>query len=216
MNRASFDRVNGFPDEGEWLELLNWGMTFDLLGLSPGPGLDLPEIAYRFGAVAGIEGSGVEALALVPSPHITGGLHLLPILRAMLDVGKGLAANLDHVLAVCWSPARSAMSIPVFTRSVEDWLAGGAFPALGLVGFARNGDGSMMSEGLSHFIGQELCIVPDLAADPVAATRLGVRIIHQLVEHGPLEAQQEFAADDGGVLLLSPSPPDNIIVVRKM
>src|SRR6476661_4959835 len=36
-------------DSSDWLEVLVDGLTFDLLGLAPGAGLNVPEPRYRFG-----------------------------------------------------------------------------------------------------------------------------------------------------------------------
>ena len=201
---------------GDWLELLQWGITFDLLGMGPGPSVAVPEIAYRFGCDVDAGAEGAEAIAIVPGPHIADGAHSLPIVRAMLDLGSGLAQGLEGVLAVCWSPARSAMGVGVFSRSVEGWLAGGAFPSLGLAGFAMQDDGTMASEGLAHFTGQELLLDGRLAADPVAATRLGARIIHELVASGRLEEPREFETTDGALVKLLPAASGETIEVSPM
>lgn len=201
---------------GEWVELLQWGMTFDLLGMAPGPSVSTPDIAYRFGCAFDPADAQGEAIALVPGPHLVDGSHSLPIVRAMLDLASEIAARLEGVQAVCWSPARSAMAPEIFTRAVEGWLAGGAFPALGMTGFAVNETGEMVSEGLDHFIGQELSLDAELASDPVAATRLGARLVHELVGSGKLEKPREFVTQEGLSFRLSPDESGTIIRVSPM
>lgn len=201
---------------GEWLELLQWGMTFDLLGLAPGPAVTVPEIAYRFGCDVETGTGSEEALALVPGPHLADGSHSLPIVRAQLDVAAALSGALGGVLALCWSPARSAMGPKLFRRSVETWLSGGPFPALGLTGFSVGLDGSLRSEGLDHFIGQELALDSSLSDDRVGATQLAVRLVHEMVGSGKLEASRRFVTSEGKALRLAPDQEGKIIQVTPM
>lgn len=201
---------------GEWLELLQSGMTFDLLGLSPGPSVASPTISHRLACDAHFDPADHEAIALFPGPHLADGANSLPIVRAMLDLACGIARRVDGVRTICWSPARSAVAMPMFCQSVEQWLEGGPFPALGLTSFAIDERGAMRSEGLAHFLGQELSIAPELASDRIAATRLGARLVHDLVASGPLDAPREFIAEDGLGFLLSPSENASQIEVRRM
>ncbi|MBX7531300.1 hypothetical protein K3165_00020 [Qipengyuania sp. 1XM1-15A] len=189
---------------GDWVEILQWGMTFDLLGIAPGPGVRLPDIGYRFGCAVNVPDSHTGAMALVPGPHLIDGANSLPIVRAMLDLASHLAQTLPQVEAVCWSPARSAIGAPLFSRTVAAWLSGGPFPALGLAGFAQQQGGRLVSEGLSYFVGQELSLTPELAANPVAATQLGARLVHEIVGTGRVEEARSFITDTGISLMLSP------------
>ena len=189
---------------GDWVEILQWGMTFDLLGIAPGPGVGLPDIGYRFGCAVNVPDSHTGAMALVPGPHLIDGANSLPIVRAMLDLASHLAQTLPQVEAVCWSPARSAIGAPLFARTVAAWLSGGPFPALGLAGFAQQQGGRLVSEGLSYFVGQELSLTPELAANPVAATQLGARLVHEIVGTGRVEEARSFVTDTGISLMLTP------------
>lgn len=216
VGNAKTPAKSDYDFAGEWLELLQWGLTFDLLGIAPGPAIDVPEIAYRFGCDVDVGKNGCEAVALVPGPHLVDGSHSLPIVRAMLDLASGLASSLKGVIATYWSPARSAMGTALFRRSVDTWLSGGPFPALGLTGFALAEDGSMISEGLRHFIGQELSIAPDITHDPVSATQLGARLVHELVGSGPVEEFRRFETAEGRVVGLTPDNAAGRIVVSPM
>ena len=53
-------------------------------------------------------------------------------------------------------PARTAIEPELFVRSVDAWLGGGAFPALGLVALTDTPEGGLISEGLTFFAGQEI------------------------------------------------------------
>ena len=207
---------HGDARAGDWLELILSGMTFDLLGLAPGPSVAIPTIAHRFACDAHFDPDKHDAIALVPGPHLQDGANSLPIVRAMLDLACGIARRIDGVETICWSPARSAIAMPMFCQSVEQWLGGGAFPALGLTSFSLDEGGALTSEGLAHFLGQELSISPEIASDKVAATKLGARLVHDLVAVGRLEAPRRYTTDDGSGLLLSPTENASLIEVTRM
>ncbi|WP_226700537.1 hypothetical protein [Qipengyuania gaetbuli] len=189
---------------GDWLELLQWGMTFDCLGLSPGPGVAAPPFVHRFNVPASLGDSAIEAIALVPGPHLADAANSLPIVRCMLDMGAGLAEHLPGVKAVSWGPSCSAIEPDFFLRTVNAWIGGGPFPALGLVGFAVGGDGALVSDGLAWFIGQEILIAPELAQDRIGATRMAARLVHELVGAGPLQDRSEARFEDGAMVMLEP------------
>ena len=195
---------------GDWLELLKWGMTFDCLGLAPGPGVAFPPIEYRFNCPVDQEAQGTQSIALVAGPHLADAANSLPVVRAMLEIGAELVDRLEGIVAVGWGPARSAIAPAFFSRSVHAWIAGGPFPALGMVGFASGDDGALRTDGLGWFIGQELELTPALAGDRVAATRLAARLIHELVSSGAVEHPSE--ADLGGGLRVRLDPFNETVV----
>ena len=91
-----------------------------------------------------------------------------------------------------------------FRRVVGDWLAGGAFPALGLTSLRRESNGAMVSLGLGLLIGQELRFEPERALSAAAVARISVRLIHELIERGPLQEPEDFVGPDGEALLAVP------------
>lgn len=97
------------------------------------------------------------------------------------------------------------MSISYFKSIVDAWLTGGPFPALGLTSVKPAFDGGLQTLGLAYFIGQELHIEPEVAADRVAATRIAARLINSLVRGGPIDAAMSVTGPDGERLTLSPS-----------
>ncbi len=201
--RHPADRASPSRGGGEWLELLLDGLTFDLLGLAPGPDLRAPEIAYRFD-VDPADFADSETVGLFPGPHIASGISSLPIMRTLLGLGAGLVDNLGGVQAICWTPARTAIAPDFFVRTVRSWLEGGAFPALGIVGFAFDEQGALRSEGLGFLTDCELSIDPPLATDRTAATQLAVRLVHQLVGTDLPSEPREFETEQGEVLVLVP------------
>lgn len=215
---ANPPRMDGQPDGSgsHWLELLIAGMTFDLLGMAPGPALVAPQIAHRIGCETETDLEALEALVLVPGPHLADGANSLPIVRAMLELGCGLAAELEHAKTLCWSPARTAMPKTMFCASVEKWIGGGPVPGLGLTSFAVDGDGLVISEGLDFFVGQELRFSRGLSQDRIAATRLGVRLVHEIVGSGHLEAPREVVIAEGNRLFLQPDVSTGLIEVSRM
>lgn len=187
------------PGEG-WLELLTRGMTFDCRGLAPGSSAPFPEAGTLLGLDHAPQG---EALALMPGPHLAEGRGLLPVVRVLAGLGIALA-ELPGVLAVCWNPAGSWMAPDYFRKVGLDWLGGGAFPALGLTSLKRERNGAMVSQGLELLIGQELRFEPDSELSPAQVARIAVRMIHELVERGPLAEAGEFAGPEGEPLLAVP------------
>jgi hypothetical protein len=186
-------------DEG-WLELLARGLTFDCRGLAPAPGAPFP----RPGTLLGLQQEPAgEALALMPGPHLAEGRGLLPVVRILAGLGAVLS-ELPGVLAVSWNPAGSWMAPEYFRKRVSDWLGGGAFPALGLTTLKRESNGAMVSQGLELLIGQELRFEPDADLAPAQIARIAVRMIHELIERGPLTEADEFAGPDDEPLLAVP------------
>jgi len=193
--------VSHRPEPGEgWLELLASGLTFDCRGLTPGPCAPLP----LPGALLGLEGlPDGEAISLAPGPHIAFGRGLLPVVRVLAGIGSRLA-ELPGIQAVYWQPAGSWMDAGYFRRIVNDWLAGGAFPALGLTSLRRESNGAMVSLGLGLLIGQELRFEPERALPAAKIAQISVRLIHELIQRGPLEQAEDFVGPDGEALLAVP------------
>ena len=197
----------------DWLERLADGLTFDLLGLSPGPGLSAPEVAHRYNCDIDCLLDS-EALALVPGPHIAQGARALPIIRTLLGLGAALTDALEGVQTVCWPVARTAIAPRFFARTVDAWLGGGPFPALGMLGFDFDEQGGLRSEGLRFFIGCELAIDPAACRDRLAATRLAVRIVQELVGYQRPDGQQEFTTEGGEIFTLEPDLPMGLLKLR--
>lgn len=198
------DKNSGTQDES-WLELLREGLTFDLRGLAEGPSRPVPAIAHRFDFPADASGEGLEAMAITPGPHLAGGERSMPVVKGMLGLARDLTQHFEDLLAVFWQPSGSAIGRRFFESVITAWLEGGAFPALGLTAFDVAPDGALQSVGLAFWIGQELRIEPPLTADKVAATRLGVRLVNQLVIVGGLEESERIIAPDGTRLVMRPS-----------
>ncbi len=187
-----------------WVELLVDGLTLDLSGLSAGVTEDCPACAHRFDLSDELDAYGVEALLLKPGPHLSGGAGLTPVIRAMLGLASELC-TLDGIVAVVWHPARSWISPRYFASITRNWLDGGVFPGLGLVGLGDSADGGMQSEGMSFFVGQEVRVEPELTEDRPGAARIAMRAIAYLAERGPLEGAEHIAGPEGRALRIEPS-----------
>lgn len=187
------------PD-GSWAELLASGLTFDCRGLAPGPGTDLPPAGPAVGLPILPTG---EVLDLAPGPHLAEAAGLVPVLRGLAGLGARLA-GLPGVQAVIWTPGGSWVEPVVFRRAVADWLGGGAFPALALTAIERVDDGAMISRGLALIAGQELRLEPDRPIPAAALARIAVRLIHDLVLHGPIAQEEQLTGPDGETLRLVP------------
>lgn len=208
--------ATGEDEAGEscWLELLANGLAFDLQRLAPGQPRTLPGFLYQYDLPGNFDPTAYEAVTLEPGPHLEGGESLPPVVRSQMALGVGLCA-LPGIAAVGWEPARALNSPAHFCRSVTRWLEGGVFPALGLTALAEQPGGAMHTEGLGFFIGQELEIAPELAGDKVAAARLALRLVHELVEAGGIVATEGATGPDGERLLLDVLEEGRLIRVRK-
>jgi len=188
-----------------WVELLREGLTFDLVGLAPGEPCHFPEIDHRFDLDALPTAFRSEALQLAPGQHLTGGGRSLPIVRGLIALARDLTHHFDDLEAVVWPASQSAIGRRFFESISTAWLEGGAFPALGLTAFKETMDGALQSVGLDFWIGQELRIEPPLSSDKIAATRLGVRLVNQLVLIGGLDDSERIVSPDGSRLIMRPS-----------
>ena len=196
--------IQGADDGGDWLELLGNGLTFDLVGLAPGPAAAEPPRAHSLGLDDELQPVRFEAITLKPGPHIASGARMLPVVRSLAWLAAQLTA-LPGVRAVAWHPAYTWSAPDLFRDSVLRWIEGGVFPGLGLAAFAPMPDGGMQSHGLALFTGQELRLEPDLVEDRASAAKIGVRLLHWLVEHGRLQHRESVTGPEGQPLVLEPS-----------
>jgi hypothetical protein len=187
-----------------WLELLANGLTFDLVGLSPGAPSAPAPCAHGYALAANAEAAGFEAVTIRPGPHLGGGHAMMPVIRSLAWLGATLA-EIEGVQGVAWHPARSWCGTGYFRDSVLRWIEGGVFPALGLTALAVTADGGMQSEGLALFAGQELRIEPELLTDPAEAAKIGVRLIDRLVESGRIDRTERVTGPAGEPLRIEPS-----------
>ncbi len=194
-----------------WLELLANGLTFDVSGLRPGVSESAESGGQSFGFSTDFRIEGMEAIALTPGPHLMGGGGMVPVIRCMAWLAAQLT-ELPGVQAVVWNPARTTCSPEYFRDAVMRWIGGGPFPSLGLTGLIPQPDGSLLSEGLTLFTGQELRIAASLAQDPSEGTKIALRMLHWLVENGRVEENLSLTGLYGETLLLEPD--DNLAIVR--
>ncbi|MEO7738830.1 MAG: hypothetical protein ABIS10_05965 [Novosphingobium sp.] len=195
-----------------WVEVLASGMTFDLAGLEPGPPLAAPDARHFFGLPRDTGNIRSEAIALSPGPHLAGAGAMLPVVRTMACVASALAIELE-ALAVCWEPAGSWMDPQYFSRVIDGWCAGGAFPALGLTGIERTQDGGVESDGLSFFVGQELRIESRRGESAADTVKLAARVIDHLVSNGAIFAREPLVGPGGEALLAEPSTDGKLLRV---
>ncbi|HYD07696.1 MAG TPA: hypothetical protein VEC60_18310, partial [Reyranella sp.] len=100
-----------------------------------------------------------------------------------------------------------------FAEMTRGWLSGGPFPALGLAALAVAQDGTVASEGLAFFIGQEVAIQSDAAASPNDLAKRAVRLIDRMVEAGPIGKPTRLTGPTGETLLATPSADGGVLSV---
>lgn len=195
-----FAIVHRSSSGSDWAEVLANGLTFDCRGLDPGP----PEPLPPAGTPVGLRSlPGGEVVALSVGPHLEGASGLLPVLRTLAGIGARIA-SLPGLKAISWGPARSWVAPDLFGRAVADWLDSGAFPAMVLASLEREQNGAFVSHGLALITGQELRFEPDKNLPPAAVARIAVRLVHELVQLGPLTHEQDFVGPAGESVLVVP------------
>lgn len=211
---ASIFTVTHQPfDDGDWLELLSSGLTFDLSGLS-GNG-SVPDVSVRYGVDANVDLAQSGWLRLTPGEHLGGGRTQIPVIRGMAAIALALL-DLPGATGVAWGVAQTLMSAEHFRRIIPSWLTGGAFPALGLTALSRDASGAVRSSGLSFFTGLELCIDPLLAKQPGLAGKIAVRLIHSLVGGWKVVEPVEVEGPEGDILGVFPEENGKLLrVCRK-
>jgi hypothetical protein len=213
VKKRMVSRISSLRGRAEgWVELLANGLTFDLTGLEPGPPLAQPDARHFFGLPRETDGLVFEAIALSPGPHLAGAGAMLPVVRTMACIASALALELD-ALAVCWEPAGSWMDCQYFSRVIDGWCAGGAFPALGLTGIERTHDGGVESDGLAFFVGQELRIEARRGESAADTVKLAARVIDHLVSNGAIFAREALVGPGGEPLLAEPSTDGKLLRV---
>jgi hypothetical protein len=208
-------RINHCPGDAEgWLEILASGLTFDLCGLAPADPVEPPEAPRSYGFAEGSPDGPHEAIDLAPGAHIASGGRLAPVYGEMAGLAANLVLNLP-VAAVVWHTAGTCMEPRYFARTVLNWRAGGAFPALGLTALLAACDGSVASEGLVHFTGQEIQLAGASDESQADTVKLAMRVIDYLVRAGSLTEAREISGA-GITLLAEPSQySDRVWIWRK-
>lgn len=200
--------------DDQWLEVLRDGLTFDLLGLTPGPGVNAPEPRHSFGSSTVSDVNALEAIGLFPGPHLAEGVHTLPVVRTMLSLGAQFANALEGVRQVIWTPAGCVLEANLFERLVTGWLDGGAFPAPGLIGLELSDDNLLKTDGLAFFLQRELVLERQFSTDTVAASRLASRLIHELVGAAMPDLPEVIEVSGGPTVALVDDPEQGVIVAR--
>ncbi|UAB77050.1 hypothetical protein INR77_09385 [Erythrobacter sp. SCSIO 43205] len=188
-----------------WLELLREGMTFEVSGLAPGNSLTLPKVEFLFDFADLPETSQYQVLHLAPGHHLAEGERTLPVAKGLLGLARDLTHHFEDLVGVIWPASSSVIGRQFFESVITAWFEGGPFPALGLTAFRETNDGALETQGLSFWIDQELRIEPPLSFEKVYATRIGVRLVNQLVLVGGVDTSERVVAPDGTKLVLRPS-----------
>lgn len=198
----------------EWFELLVDGLTFDILGLAPGRPSAPPPIRHRFEFAEPDE--RIEGIGLAAGPHLAAAQSSLAVVRAMAMMTVDLAHALEREpVGVVWLPSASAMGVPYFTDIVDSWAGGGPFPSLGLVGIVGPTDGTLTTDGLAFFSGQELIVEGRAAEDRPAATHLLAPMIDFLVGAEPVREATVMRGPDDALYDVAPSRDGRIVHVRR-
>lgn len=191
-------------------ELVLNGLTFDVTGLALAAAAGAPAATEAHGLSTG----GLEAVRIYPGHHLSGGLSMLPVVRALTALAAEMAVKLP-VRGVFWHPAGVLVGAQAFAQSTLAWLGGGAFPAQALTALTMLADGSVASRGLAHFIGQEATLRSRPDETDEQALRLASRAVDYLVQHGPMKEITETTVA-GQTLCFEPAKRgDQVCIWRK-
>lgn len=191
------------PDDHR-LELLAGGLTFEMRGLAPGAPAALPAARHFVGMADSPDSFPFEAISLEPV-RPAAGEPVLPLVKVMAEAAALLALG-SRARAVGWWPAGSWIDAAYFVRAIESWRSGGPFPALGLAAIHRRDDGSVVSDGLAFFTGQELLIDPRRSEHATDTIKLAVRAVDHLVREGRLTGILSFLGRNNERLEIEPMP----------
>lgn len=190
---GEFDLVENIPHISppcgqHGAELLRNGLTFDLVGLSPGSPASYQVGQYRLGLPDTLDFAELESVVMLPGPHLTGGQRMLPGIR----VATALLAELSHcpgLVAMSWVPSGAVVSPDSFRQGITSWLTGGLFPSPPLVSLIRRRDGSLRSLGLHFIIGREFRLDSTEQSNRSGTTiKHAVRLADWLVLQGGFDA----------------------------
>ena len=136
-----------------------------------------------------------------------------PVVAGLLSLGAEICDNLP-VRLVHWWPSELANGPAFFGEAVRDYANGGAFPALSLVRFEKSGASTITTNGLDWFVRQEIAF--DTAGlDEASVVKRLVRLLHDIVENGPL--MDEMLVDGlqaGERLQLLPSDDGHLVYAK--
>lgn len=209
---GSMAQVSHCGRDGEgWLEILVGGLIFDLRGLAPAQPAAVCEAHCHHGFAEGPPDGPLEAIELAPGPHIAAGGGLLPVVRTLAGLAANLALHLP-IAAVAWHSAETWLEPRHFSRAVLNWLAGGTFPAPGLVALLPASDSGISSRGLRLFTGQEIQLASEAGERPEDTMRFAVRAVDHLVRRGRLTRAEEIGGA-GAPLLAEPSQYSDLVWV---
>jgi len=186
--------------DSDGVSLQRSGLVFDLVGLSPGPAIPVPDMQPRDGEH--LMSSRVHAVSLRLGPHIAAGKRSVAVLREWFALAQGIADQLEGV-TICWVPGEVAIPTEKLAPHLAEWDARGQVPVGLLATFRRTLDGAIQSQGLEYFTGQEFRIEPPLVGgDQEPLARL---LFAHLFFAGTQEETGQLTAPDGHALRLEPS-----------
>jgi hypothetical protein len=118
--------------------------------------------------------------------HLAGGERVPAILQALLGAAAKLGLSLGAV-ATLWHPAQIVSGFGYFSKSVADYLEGGAFPVWATVDFTSDANGDIKSTGLAFLAGREIQIASK-SGDENERMRRFVEAVHDLATNEPIQS----------------------------
>lgn len=193
-------KVDIAPPNGVGLQ--RSGLTFDFVGLAPGPAVPVPDLPHMDRLPDDIGFFGAHATSLRLGPHIEAGRRSQSILREWFSLAETILSSFGGI-GVCWVPAEGVYSGVALASNLKVWAERGEMPVHLFARFRRTLDGAVQSQGLSFFTGQEFRIEPSLAGDDNDG--LARLIFSHLFYTGALLETAQLVAPDGHALRLKPT-----------
>ncbi|MBS7671036.1 hypothetical protein [Croceicoccus gelatinilyticus] len=142
-----------------------------------------------------------------------GSASFLTSVKALSALAAEIARS-AQAKAIGWSEAGTITGSEFFIKVVQSWEDGGAFPAMVLVALQGDGDGGLITRGLSPFCEQELVL--DLAPMPMPEqAKIAIRMIDHLAAEGAVTENEIVEVDGFGSFELDPRDSGKKIYLRR-
>lgn len=205
VNRAKFKNL-------EMAEVIVDAMTFQILRLTAAEARRKLTAEKSELIFCDLPSSAETVIGVAPGANLSSARHIPEVNRRLLLLGKWIGESLAAT-AAAWMPSRRVVNFSGFHHAVDQYRAGGPFPALFRTSVSEVRSGHFVTKGLHYFAGQEVRLTAPVGYDLAAVSRHLVRIIDDITTHGRIVRP---ARSEGLVQgeFLTYTPSDNLAHVE--
>ncbi|MXO64857.1 hypothetical protein GRI91_03710 [Altererythrobacter endophyticus] len=215
-NDADPDQRDALFDGTTELEIISAGLSFIVRGLVPldAATMSIYEKVIGFDDKASLDVATLNTLVIEPGPLIRSSIALPPIVRALASLTAELSA-LQNTRAILWNSSGNLIEPGLFRKQVTQWNTDHIFPVAALSRLYKDQYGSLCTQGLSVYIGQELEI------EQATLIRLSdrqslmiIRLVEWLIANGPVMKTIHLTSEEFGGLEIRRSASGSHALVR--